>query len=69
MNYLFVYNEGYTGLNGLRMVEAKSEDEAVRKFIENVIHTDDDFYEYVKGAVFSGDIDIRITDYDKIKKV
>ena len=69
MNYLFVYNEGYTGLNGLRMVEAKSEDEAIRKFIENVIHTDDDFYEYVKGAVFSGDIDIRITDYDKIKKV
>lgn len=69
MNYLFVYNEGYIGLNGLRMVEANSEEEAVRKFIENVIHTDDDFYEYVKGAVFSGDIDIRITDYDKIKKV
>lgn len=69
MNYLFVYNEGYIGLNGLRMVEAKSEDEAIRKFIENVIHTDDDFYEYVKGAVFSGDIDISITDYDKIKKV
>lgn len=69
MNYLFVYNEGYIGLNGLRMVEANSEDEAVRKFIENVIRTDDDFYEYVKGAVFSGDIDISITDYDKIKKV
>lgn len=69
MNYLFVYKEGYIGLNGLRMVEANSEDEAVRKFIENVIRTDDDFYEYVKGAVFSGDIDISITDYDKIKKV
>lgn len=69
MNYLFVYNEDYIGLNGLRMVEAKSEDEAIRKFIENVIHTDDDFYEYVKGAVFSGDIGITITEYDKIKKV
>lgn len=69
MNYLFTYNEDYIGVNGLRMVEANSEDEAIRKFIENVIHTDDDFYEYVKGAVFSGDIDIRITDYDKIKKV
>lgn len=69
MNYLFIYNEDYIGVNGVRMVEANSEDEAIRKFIENVIHTDDDFYEYVKGAVFSGDIDIRITDYDKIKKV
>lgn len=69
MNYLFVYNEGYIGLDGIRMVEANSEDEAVRKFIENVIHTDDNFYEYVKGAVFSGDINISITDYDKIKKV
>lgn len=69
MNYLFVYNEGYIGLDGIRMVEANSEDEAIRKFIENVIHTDDDFYEYVKGAVFSGDINISITDYDKIKKV
>jgi hypothetical protein len=69
MNYLFTYNEDYIGVNGVRMVEANSEDEAIRKFIENVIHTDDDFYEYVKGAVFSGDIDIRITDYDKIKKV
>ena len=69
MNYLFTYNEDYIGVNGVRMVEANSEDEAIRKFIENVIHTDNDFYEYVKGAVFSGDIDIRITDYDKIKKV
>lgn len=69
MNYLFVYKEGYSGLDGLRMVEANSEEEAVRKFIENVIHTDNDFYEYVKGFIFSGDIDISITDYDKIKKV
>ena len=69
MNYLFVYNEDFVGLNGLRMVEANSEDEAVRKFIENVIHTDDYFYEYVKGAIFSGDISIKITEYDKIKKV
>ena len=69
MNYLFVYNEDYIGLNGLRMVEANSEDEAVRKFIENVIHTEDYFYEYVKEAIFSGDISIKITEYDKIKKV
>lgn len=69
MNYLFSYNEDYIGVNGLRMVEANSEEEATRKFIENVIHTDDDFYEYIKEAVFSGDINITITEYDKIKKV
>ncbi len=69
MNYLFNYNEDYLEINGIRMVDANSKEEAIRKFIINVVQTDDKFYDYIFERVFSGDIDIKITPYDTIQKV
>ena len=70
MNYLINYKDCVDREGeGLRMVEANSEEEAIRKFIINVIQTDPNFYDYVYDFIFNGEMRISITDYKDIKQV
>ena len=70
MNYLINYKDCVDReVEGLRMVEANSEEEAIRKFIINVIQTDPNFYDYVYDFIFNGEMRISITDYKDIKQV
>ena len=69
MNYLIRYKDCVDmEIQGLRMVEANSKEEAIRKFIINVIQTDSAFYDYIYGFIFNGEMDIEITDASKIQK-
>ena len=70
MNYLINYKDCVDReVEGLRMVEANSEEEAIRKLIINVIQTDPNFYDYVYDFIFNGEMRISITDYKDIKQV
>lgn len=70
MNYLIKYKDCVDReVEGLRMVEANNEEEAIRKFIINVVQTDLNFYDYIYDFIFNGEIRIDIMDYNKIPKV
>ena len=69
MNYLVRYKDCVDmEIQGLRMVEANNKEEAIRKFIINVIQTDSAFYDYIYDFIFNGEMDIEITDASKIQK-
>ena len=70
MNYLIKYKDCVDReVEGLRMVEANNEEEAIRKFIINVVQTDPNFYDYIYDFIFNGEMRIDIMDYNKIPKV
>ena len=70
MNYLIKYKDCVDReVEGLRMVEANNEEEAIRKFIINVVQTDPNFYDYIYDFIFNGEMYIDIVDYNKIPKV
>lgn len=70
MNYLIKYKDFVDReVEGLRMVEANNEEEAIRKFIINVVQTDPNFYDYIYDFIFNGEMYIDIVDYNKIPKV